>query len=226
VSNRILFHGISHRFGRRPLLDSVSLALEPGRTLLLAGANGSGKTTLMRIMAGLLGPAGGRIVIDDHIMPWRTARKHLLARTVYLHQEPYMFDASVADNLSYPLRTRGDRDWRRRTAEALELAHLEAMASQSAKTLSGGERRRLAIVRAWLRGVDFMLLDEPTANLDSATRCQALALMRDLHDAGVGLVLTCHVPEEIGGFTDDTLVLQVAGSAGADSNNVERKQHP
>ena len=166
MSERILFRNISHRFGRLEILRAASLGLGAGKATMLAGPNGSGKTTLMRIMAGLLPPRDGRIVIGDRILTWRQARRQLLARTVYLHQEPYMFDASVTQNLAFPLRVRRLPDRRRRTVEALGKARLEDKADQPAKSLSGGERRRLAIARAWLTGVDFMLLDEPTANLD------------------------------------------------------------
>ena len=208
MSERILFRNISHRFGRLEILRAASLGLGAGKATMLAGPNGSGKTTLMRIMAGLLPPRDGRIVIGDRILTWRQARRQLLARTVYLHQEPYMFDASVTQNLAFPLRARRLPDRRGRTLEALGKARLEDKADQPAKSLSGGERRRLAIARAWLTGVDFMLLDEPTANLDATARDEALTLMQQLRDSGIGLVIASHTPEDVSGVIDDVVSLE------------------
>ena len=207
MSKRILYHNIQHDYGREPLLSSVSVSLDRGKAVLLAGPNGSGKTTMMRIMAGLLAPNEGRIALDDHILSWRQARRQLLNRTVYLHQEPYMFDASVEKNMAFALKSKRSAASRKRVADAMDIARLTDRARQPAKSLSGGERRRLAIARAWLTGAEFMLLDEPTVNLDTTARADTVDLMQELHGAGVGLVLSCHTPEEISAFIDETVHL-------------------
>lgn len=118
-----------------------------------------------------------------------------------------MFDASVERNIAFALKSKRSAAFRARVGDALDMARLTRQAKQPAKSLSGGERRRLAIARAWLTGADFMLLDEPTANLDSAARAEAIALMRELHHARVGLVISCHMPEEVASFIDETVTL-------------------
>lgn len=207
MSKRILFHNINHSYDKAPLLSSVSVTLEKGKAVLLAGPNGSGKTTMMRIMAGLLAPKQGRVALDDQILSWRQARSQLLRSTVYLHQEPYMFDASVEKNVAFAVKSKRSISARRHVGEAMEIARLTGQAKQPAKSLSGGERRRLAIARAWMTGADFMLLDEPTVNLDTTARAEAIDLMRELHKAGVGLIVSCHTPEDIAAFIDDTVYL-------------------
>ncbi len=207
MSKRILFHNINHSYDRTPVLSSVGVTLEKGKAVLLAGPNGCGKTTMMRIMAGLLAPNQGRVAMDDQILSWRQARNRLLRSTVYLHQEPYMFDASVEKNVAFAVKSKRSISSRKRISEAMEITRLAAQAKQPAKSLSGGERRRLAIARAWLTGADFMLLDEPTVNLDTTARAEAIDLMRELHDAGVGLIVSCHTPEDIAAFIDETVYL-------------------
>jgi tungstate transport system ATP-binding protein len=221
MTRRILFHGISHRYENNPVLSSVSLSLEKGKAVLLAGPNGSGKTTLMRILSGLMAPDKGRVAVDDHILTWRQSRRLLLDNTVYLHQEPYMFDASVERNLSFPLRAKHDVAPRGSIDEALHMARLTRQARQSAKSLSGGERRRLAIARAWLTGAGFMLLDEPTVNLDVAARAGTIELMRELHDAGVGLIISCHTPQDVAAFVDETVQLSETGDPPLESGHEE-----
>lgn len=226
MSKRVLFHSIHHSYDSRPLLSSVNVSLESGKAVLLAGPNGSGKTTMMRIMAGLLAPLQGRIALNDRILSWRKARSQLLKRMVYLHQEPYMFDASVEKNVAFALKARKSRSKRRQISDALDIARLTPRAAQPAKSLSGGERRRLAIARAWLTGADYMLLDEPTVNLDAAGRADAIELMQELHGAGVGLVVSCHTPEEIAAFIDETVHLSPHQDKGPNDEDEVRNLRP
>ena len=224
MSERIFFRNVSHRYGREAVLDSANLSLERGKAVLLAGPNGSGKTTLMRIMAGLMAPDAAGIAMDARIFTWRQARRRLLDHTVYLHQEPYMFDASVERNIAFALKSKGSGPFRARVDDALEMAGLTRQAEQPAKSLSGGERRRLAIVRAWLTGADFMLLDEPTANLDTKARAEAIELMRELHRQGVGLAISCHTPEEVASFIDETVQLSKPGAKASPLDTLTDRQ--
>ena len=97
------YRDIHKRFGRREILRGVELDLEPGRCQLLCGKNGAGKSTLLRILAGMEKPDKASLVVDGAIRRWRQVRRELLARCIYLHQSPYLFEGSVRKNLNYPL---------------------------------------------------------------------------------------------------------------------------
>ena len=110
-------------------------------TTLLQGSNGVGKTTLMKILAGLERPDSARMELGGHPLSWNAARRHCRGCVVYVHQQPYLLDRSVAENVAYGLRLAG---WSRRRVEAavrdaLEWAGLTALAERNARTLSGGE---------------------------------------------------------------------------------------
>lgn len=200
------FEQVEKTFGRRRILDAVSIDLEAGGCQLLCGENGAGKSTLLRILAGMERPDDAAIAIGSLRLGWRAAKKQLLARCIYLHQQPYMFEGSVRYNLNYPLRgSRADRSIR--IQEALSWSGLSAIADQDVHQLSGGERQRLALARAWLRQPKIMLLDEPTANMDLHCRQRTVELLRVLKAEGVCLVVASHDPLHFADVADRTLDL-------------------
>lgn len=168
-----------------------------GREMVhLQGDNGSGKTTLLRVLAGLEAPRRGRV-------SWRLDGEALAppcpGRVVYLHQQPYMFDLSVLDNLRLTARWQGlDRGEAKARAQGmLDWCGLSQRARQSARSLSGGERLRLALARAWLLSPRVLLLDEPTANLDARAIADVDALIDDLALAGCAILMSAHHPSAL-----------------------------
>lgn len=164
---RIQVQGISKKYGERMLFSIPSLEIGSGQSLHLQGENGAGKTTLMKILAGLERPSSGSIILNgiDSRSWWK--RPHY--KVIYLHQTPFVFSGSVSDNvrfgLGYQFSSRRDLD--KRVAAVLELAGLTQLAMQEARTLSGGEKQRLALARAAILEPSMLMLDEPTANLDA-----------------------------------------------------------
>jgi tungstate transport system ATP-binding protein len=204
--SQLLFRNIDKRFNRRRILEGVDISLTAGRCQLLCGRNGAGKSTLLRILAGMERPDHAEVTVDGTLGRWRRARKRLLAECIYLHQQPYLFEGSVRYNLNYPLHgSRAARESRIR--EGLEWSGLAAIADQPVHQLSGGERQRVALVRAWLRGPRFMLLDEPTANMDAACRQRTVELLEELKRQGVGLVVATHDPLCFSAVAECTLSL-------------------
>ena len=204
--SQLLFRDIEKSFNRRRILEGVDIALTAGRCQLLCGRNGAGKSTLLRILAGMERPDHAEVTVDGMPGRWRRARKRLLAECIYLHQQPYLFEGSVRYNLDYPLRgSRAARELRIR--EGLEWSGLAAISEQPVHQLSGGERQRVALVRAWLRGPRFMLLDEPTANMDASCRQRTVELLEELKRQGVGLMVATHDPLNFATVGDCTLSL-------------------
>ena len=221
----IEFSNISKHYRRRIILEGVNFKLKKGQCTLLRGTDGSGKTTLLRIMAGLEKPDAGTINTGLGEIKWRSYRRALQAKIMYLHQHPYMFDASVRQNIAYALPhgySAAERD--NYIDEALHWADLEALAGVSATTLSGGESQRVALARAWLRAPAVLLLDEPMANMDQESRLRTHTLLRQLKSEGMAIVLTSHDEIQFQTLTDRQLLLKdgkiIADSTQTQAENV------
>ncbi|MGL5947670.1 MAG: ABC transporter ATP-binding protein [Aeromonas sp.] len=183
------------RFGAQPLFTIENLRLARGEAVWLRGANGVGKTTLLKILAGLRQASSGQNHFNPHgralIWPqwqrWRAQRR--LGRIVYLHQSPYLFDKSVYANVAWaaPRRTPAAQIF-----AALRAMDLTALAREHVSVLSGGERQRLAMARALVLTPAFLLLDEPTANLDAHSIALLAQSAHRLREQGCGLIITSH----------------------------------
>lgn len=185
--------GLHRRFGRRVVVQDLHLAVGLGEIVGLLGPNGAGKTTSFRMLAGLLPPHGGRVLLGTADVTRRPLWRRAQAGLGYLPQEASLFRAlTVAGNLDVALRhlPAGERAARRATLLAtFELTHL---ADTRGDRLSGGERRRAEIVRAFAAQPRVLLVDEPFAGLDPLAALGVAAQLRQLAQAGVGILLTDH----------------------------------
>jgi lipopolysaccharide export system ATP-binding protein len=192
--------GVHARLGRwprrpRPILRGVSLTVGPGECVGLLGPNGAGKTTLFRVLTGLLAPTAGSVHLDGVDLAgwplWRRARAGL----GYLPQGPSVFRRlSARANVEVALErtTRGAED-RRAQASALLTAHgLAHLALAPGGRLSGGERRRVELVRALAAGPRVLLVDEPFVGLDPLAVAGVVQTLRALVGGGLGVLLTDH----------------------------------
>lgn len=208
----VTFRKLSKRYGHRQIFSDVSLDFEAAKSYLLTGKNGSGKSTMLRVMSGLLAPDSGIIQLKSQSMEaglsWPKQQQALRAGVMYMHQSPYLFDGTVKKNLEYALvHTSGSEARKQKIQQALQWAGLEALAASPAKQLSGGEKQRVALARAWLRNASILLLDEPTANLDQASRLKTVELLASLKKSGVSLLIACHEYQEFLSITDGILRL-------------------
>ncbi|MFL6654338.1 MAG: energy-coupling factor ABC transporter ATP-binding protein [Sulfurifustis sp.] len=183
-----------NKTGGEPLLDIEDFVIPVASCLLLSGRNGAGKTTLLKIIAGLESPDDGWVQLGDNTLPWSKARQRYRRDVIYLHQQPYLFDCSVAENVGYGLRSAGmgRAEIARRVAQALETAALAHLAGRNARELSGGEKQRVALTRALVLAPRLLLLDEPLASLDADARERTLAFVQELKRSGIAVVLTSH----------------------------------
>ena len=194
----------------RVLLSIPRLELPSHACTLLTGENGAGKTTLLKILAGLLAPDFAEVQYRDQRMPWQRARRAYQADIIYLHQQPYLFDASVGDNIAYGLKRAGwpRAEIRRRVEEALQWSGLTPLAARNARRLSGGEQQRVALTRAWVLSPRALLLDEPLTSLDQEARERTFFLLQRMKSQGVGVVVTSHELEHLTALADRHLHLQ------------------
>jgi tungstate transport system ATP-binding protein len=206
--NRFKVLTLKKRYAQRQVLDEIAFSLHPGETHLLSGDNGAGKTTLLRILAGLEKPNSIQIDLGRGALNWRQSKRALQHQVLYLHQHPYMFDGTVNYNLGYAISAKLTKQQRQRQIDqALEWADLQPLSSAAAKSLSGGEKQRVALARAWLKRPAILLLDEPTSNLDQASRLRTLNLLEAFKREGTAMLLASHDPMHFPSLIDQHLRL-------------------
>ena len=190
---------LTKSFPQRELLRGVDLALKAGGGYVLTGDNGCGKTTLLRIMAGLEAANGGTLRFEGAAIDLGHYPEALRRELVYVHQQPYLFHTSIAHNIAYGLKMRGVPQRRREllVEEAIAWAGVGHLGSVLPHKLSGGEQQRVARARAKVLNPKLLLLDEPTANLDSDARRQTLALIEALRHEDVTVMIASHDREII-----------------------------
>jgi ATP-binding cassette, subfamily C, bacterial CydD len=167
------FEGVTFRYGgRRGGVEGVDLHLPAGSVTALVGESGSGKTTLARLLLGLARPEGGRITVNGVNLAQSTGADWR-ARIAWVAQHPFIFSGSLRDNLLLGAPSASDAGIRAALEAAAAAgfvdrmpAGLDTVLGDRGAGLSGGELRRLALARAFLRNADLVVLDEPTAGLD------------------------------------------------------------
>jgi len=186
---------VSKIYGKRKVVDSVSLQVARGEVVGLLGRNGAGKTTTFRMVIGIVRPNGGRIVFLGEVVTKLPIYKRSRKGMGFLPQEHSVFQRlTVEENLLAVLETRAEfkGDRRKRAAEMLAEYGLTKLAGQKAYTLSGGERRRLEICRAMITNPSILMLDEPFAGVDPIAVDELQRFIRSLRDRNIGVLLTDH----------------------------------
>ena len=192
-------------------LQGVSLAVEPDEVLGIVGGTGSGKSTLAQHLNLLLEPTSGRVIVDG--VDARTLKGSELRRRVGLvfqFPEAALFAPTVEEDVAFAPRRLGlDEDVvRQRVRETLELLGARHLAGRSPFALSGGEKRRVAIAGVLAMAPEVLVLDEPTAGLDPATREDLLGVVRALREGGTSVVLVSHDLDEVAEVADRVCVLE------------------
>ena len=203
--------GLQKTYRGRKVVSGVSLEIGPGEIVGLLGPNGAGKTTSFYMMVGLVRPDGGRVRLDDRDITRLPMYRRAHAGIGYLAQEPSAFRGlSVAQNILLVLEmqpglTRGDR--LARLEELLDEFSLRPFRDVNARTLSGGERRRVEIARVLATRPAFILLDEPFAAIDPMVKEQLKRVIGQLKAKGIGVLITDHDVLSTLAITDRAYIL-------------------
>lgn len=204
--------GLHKAYNGRPALKGVELRLHTGEMVALLGPNGAGKSTLLQLLTGLFTPDQGRIAVLGHDMRTDPARA-LSGLGVVFQQSALDLDLSVTANLLFHTDLHGlPRTLaRERIQTGLSSAGLLTQAGEVVRKLSGGNRRKVELVRALLHRPRVLLMDEATVGLDPASRQQLLDTVRGLcRDQGLAVLWATHLIEEV--KTADRLLLLHQGN--------------
>lgn len=173
--------------GNREVFSGLAFAVEAGEMLVVRGPNGAGKTSLLRLIAGLVRPAGGRVEMEGGDPELSVPEQaHYLG-----HQDALKPSLSVAENLAFWARYLGSRPF---GPDALAAVGIEQLADLPAAYLSAGQRRRLSIARLIAAPRPLWLLDEPTSALDAAAQIRLADLIRQHLSGGGMAVAATHGP--------------------------------
>ena len=185
---------IKKSFKKKEILHGIDLQIRSSEVFGLLGPNGAGKTTLFSLISGLEMTTSGKIFLDENDITFKDISFRASKGIIYLPQEPSVFrKLSVADNIKAALQTKFKNDEIEDKYERLmsefDLFNLER---QIAENLSGGQRRKLEIARAFALEPKFILLDEPFAGIDPLTINEIKDIISKLRSKNVGVVISDH----------------------------------
>ena len=224
----LLIDNVAKSYGPVRALDGASFKVQPGEFVALLGPNGAGKSTLFQLLAGLFVPDSGRIEVVGHDMSRDPVPA--LAQIGIVFQQPTLdLELTVTANLMFHAGLHGmpRAAAQQRIDDELARLSLKDRASDKAATLSGGNRRRVELVRALMHDPRVLLMDEPTVGLDPASRGDLLKLLLGMRaERGVAVLWATHLCDEVpdadrvivlhrGKVLADTTPAQLVASAGA-----------
>lgn len=205
----LIFETLNKKFGDFVAVHDMSLSVERGEFISLLGPSGCGKTTTLQMVAGLLPPTSGRIVLDGKDITKTPPNKRGLG---IVFQSYALFPHMTAtDNVAFGLEMRGVGKAERldRARGALDQVKLGQFVDRYPKDMSGGQRQRVALARALVIEPPVLLLDEPLSNLDAKLREEMRIELRLLQqDIGVTTILVTHDQEEALSMSDRIVVMQ------------------
>jgi mannopine transport system ATP-binding protein len=204
--------GVSKSFGKTEAVRDVTLEIGAGEFVSLLGPSGSGKTTTLQILAGLLGPDSGRVIVNERDVTHEPSHRRDIG---FVFQNYALFPhMTVRQNVAFPLRMRrlGAADRDERVLDSLRRVELGELADRLPNQLSGGQQQRVALARAIVFSPPLLLMDEPLGALDRQLR---VALQREIvrvtREVGITCVYVTHDQEEALAMSDRVAVFADGG---------------
>ena len=192
----------------RQIFRSLNLDLCKGEKIALIGSNGAGKSTLMKMMTGLLRPNAGNIRVKDvQVEDTRPERMSQYVSLVYQNPEDMFIKDSIEADISFAMQVRGEERWQERTRKLLERFHLTGLKDRDGRLLSGGQMRRASLAIGVALDPEILLLDEPTANLDIATRKEIMRTLKEMEDITETVMIATHDMQLVCEWADRIIVL-------------------
>lgn len=190
------------------VFSHLNLDIRKGDKIALIGSNGAGKSTLMKMMVGLLKPSSGDILI--HQKSIHSIKPEILSKQismVYQNPEDMFIKDSIQSDISYTMEVRKTQDKEERTRQLLDRFRLTELAHRDGRLLSGGQMRRASLAIGVALNPEILLLDEPTANLDIATRKEILRTLDDLKEITDTVMIATHDMQLVCDWAERIIVL-------------------
>ena len=192
----------------RPVFQRLNLKIQKGEKVAVIGSNGAGKSTLMKLMVGLLKPGEGDILYEGRsISRMNQGELSKKVSMVYQNPENMFIRDSVAADVAYAMEVRGVSEYRERTKELLERFRLTGLADRDGRLLSGGQMRRASLAIGIALNPEILLLDEPTANLDIATRREIRKTLEEMKEITETVLIATHDMQLVCEWADRIVVL-------------------
>lgn len=204
----------------RKIFDNLNLDIHHGEKIALIGSNGAGKSTLMKLMIGLLRPNDGEVLLNGENV--RKMKPESLSRRislVYQNPEEMFIKDSIHADISYAMQVRGVENWEERTQALMKRFRLNELAERDGRLLSGGQMRRASLAIGVALNPGILLLDEPTANLDIATRREIMRTLQEMKDITETVIIATHDMQLVCDWAERIIVLyqgQVVGDGTRD----------
>jgi ABC-2 type transport system ATP-binding protein len=195
MTSAIVINDVSKSFGKKLVLNHISLNVESGQVYGLIGPSGSGKTTLVKIIVGMDQPTTGKVQVLETAVP----NLKLLQKIGYMAQADALYgDLTGAENLAFfaSLFQLNKEKQKKRIAYAADLVNLTADLDKKVQDYSGGMKRRLSLAVALIQDPDVLILDEPTVGIDPELRISIWTELNRLKSAGKTILVTTHVMDE------------------------------
>lgn len=192
--------GYRKKHGNKVIIDNISFGLQRGELLCILGANGAGKTTMYRTVLGFIELLGGQVIIDGQDIS-ELSRVQLARKIAYVpqyHTPPFPYSVSdvvlMGRNAHLPQFASPGKEDLKIAEQMMERMGITCLKGEVYTEVSGGERQMVLIARALAQQSDYILMDEPTANLDFGNQVRVLRILRDLAKEGIGICFTSHNP--------------------------------
>lgn len=193
---------------KKPIFDSLNLTINKGERVALIGNNGAGKSTLLKLLTGLIKPDSGEIELDGKdIIRLKPEQISDTISYVYQNPENMFIDDSIKRDIAFSMKARNIKGHKERTEALLRQFDLVELAERDGRLLSGGQMRRASLAIGVALNPQIMLLDEPTANLDIATRKSITKTLDDLKDSLETTIIATHDMQLVAEWANRIVVL-------------------
>ena len=192
----------------KKIYEHLNLDLHKGEKIALIGSNGAGKSTMMKLMTGLIKPSDGHIFLKG--VPVHETKPEKLSKyvsMVYQNPEDMFIKDSIEADIAYAMQVRDVEDWQQKAADLLERFRLTTLKERDGRLLSGGQMRRASLAIGVALRPEILLLDEPTANLDIATRKEIMKTLKDMADVTDTVMIATHDMQLVSEWAERIIVL-------------------
>lgn len=192
----------------KQIFRNLNLEIKKGEKIALIGSNGAGKSTLMKLMAGLIKPSEGEILLKGKgIRDTKPEALSKMISLVYQNPEEMFIKDSIERDIAFAMEARNTENWQERTKALLEQFRLTELKDRDGRLLSGGQMRRASLAIGIALNPEILLLDEPTANLDIATRKEIMRTLNEMKDITETVLIATHDMQLVCEWAERIIVL-------------------